>query len=141
MVPRPPGTLITAQEISFNYTADPLSFSAFRTYSNEVLSSTQGHPIIFESQDIRIKTALPPNPNIYGLGEHTDSSRSPSINNYTRTVWSQDVYGVPNNTNLHGSHPIHVEHCPTGTHGVFLLNYNGMDIKISQSGTSTSLEY
>lgn len=140
MIPRPSGTPTTAQEIGFNYTADPFSFSIFRTHSNEVLFSTQGHPIIFEPQYIRIKTALPPNPNIYGLGEHTDSFRLPS-NNYTRTMWSRDAYGVPNNTNLYGNHPVYFEHRPTGTHGVFLLNSNGMDIKINQSDASTSLEY
>ena len=141
MVPRPPsGTPTAAHEIGFNYTTDPFSFSILRADSNEVLFSTEGHPIIFEPQYIRVKTTLPPNPNIYGLGEHTDSFRLPT-NNYTRTMWSRDAYGVPSNTNLYGNHPVYFEHRPTGTHGVFLLNSNGMDIKINQSDAVTSLEY
>ncbi|KAF9646605.1 alpha-glucosidase [Thelephora ganbajun] len=142
VVPRPSAKPTKAREIEFKYTAEPFSFSILRTQSNEVLFSTEGHPIIFEPQYIRVKTSLPPNPNIYGLGEHTDSFRLPT-NNYTRTLWSRDSYGVPNNTNLYGNHPIYFEHRPTGSHGVFLLNSNGMDIKINQdSGASAaSLEY
>jgi alpha-glucosidase (family GH31 glycosyl hydrolase) len=50
---------------------------------------------------------------------------------------------VPPNTNLYGNHPIYFEHRKTGTHGVFLLNSNGMDIKINQetSTKTTSIEY
>lgn len=140
VVPRPSGTPTEGREINFNYTTDPFSFSILRAHSNEVLFSTQGHPIIFEPQYIRVKTILPPNPNIYGLGEHSDSFRLPT-NNYTRTMWSRDAFGVPSNTNLYGNHPIYFEHRPTGTHGVFLLNSNGMDIKINQSDAVTSLEY
>jgi alpha-glucosidase len=140
VVSRPSGTSAGAHEIYFNYTTNPFSFSISRTQSNEVLFSTEGYPIIFEPQYIRVKTALPPNPNVYGLGEHTDSFRLPT-NNYTRTMWSRDAYGVPNNTNLYGNHPIYFEHRPTGTHGVFLLNSNGMDIKINQSDAGPSLEY
>lgn len=86
-----------------------------------------------------MKTNLPTNPNIYGLGEHTDTFRLPT-HNYTRTFWSRDAYGVPSATNLYGNHPIYFEHRTTGTHGVFLLNSNGMDIKIDDTNEAT-LEY
>lgn len=56
-------------------------------------------------------------------------------------MWSRDAYGVPVGTNLYGNHPIYFEHRTTGTHGVFLLNSNGMDIKINDSGSKTTLEY
>ena len=37
---------------------------------------------------------------------------------------------------------MYFEHRTTGTHGVFLLNSNGMDIKITNSGPGgTALEY
>lgn len=49
--------------------------------------------------------------------------------------------GVPAGTNLYGNHPIYFEHRTTGTHGVFLLSSNGMDIKINQEAGHTSLEY
>jgi alpha-glucosidase len=142
VVPRPSAEPTEAHEIRFEYNAAPFSFSILRSESNEVLFSTEGHPIIFEPQYIRVQTDLPHNPNIYGLGEHTDSFRLPT-NNYTRTMWSRDAYGVPNGTNLYGSHPVYFEHRPTGSHGVFLLNSNGMDIKINETAdaSATSLEY
>jgi alpha-glucosidase len=43
---------------------------------------------------------------------------------------------------LYGNHPIYFEHRTTGTHGVFLLSSDGMDIKINQEATgNTSIEY
>ncbi len=57
-------------------------------------------------------------------------------------MWSRDAYGVPQGSNLYGNHPIYYEHRTTGTHGVFLLNSNGMDIKINDTeGLGTTLEY
>ena len=142
VVPRPPSKPTKTHEIEFNYTAEPFSFSILRARSDEVLFSTEGHPLIFEPQYIRVKTSLPANSNIYGLGEHTDSFRLPT-DNHTCTLWSRNAYGVPNSTNLYGSHPIYFEHRSTGSHGVFLLNSNGMDIKINQDSgaAAASLEY
>lgn len=128
--------------IQFNYTASPFSFTIFRTKTSEVLFSTASHPLIFEPQYLRLKTDLPQNANIYGLGEHTDSFRLPTYNT-TRTFWSRDAYGIPTGTNLYGNHPIYFEHRTTGTHGVFLVNSNGIDIKINntESSNTTTLEY
>ncbi|KAH8100347.1 alpha-glucosidase [Cristinia sonorae] len=142
VLPRPDaGHSVAPQlaEIQFNYTTSPFSFSIFRTKTKEVLFSTASHPLIFEPQYLRVKTNLPSNPNVYGLGEHTDSFRLPT-HNYTRTLWSRDAFLVPSGTNLYGNHPIYFEHRTTGTHGVFLANSNGMDIKIDDAG-SASLEY
>ncbi|KAF7294555.1 Glycoside hydrolase family 31 protein [Mycena indigotica] len=122
--------------IQFKYTTSPFSFSIVRTSTSEVLFSTASHPIIFESQYLRVKTALPSNANIYGLGEHTNSFRL-NPNNTTLTLWSRDAYGVPSGSNLYGNHPVYFEQRKTGTHGVFLLNSNGMDIKL----TPGALEY
>ena len=126
-------------EIQFNYTTSPFAFSIYRTHTNEVLFSTASHPLIFEPQYLRVKTNLPSNPNVYGLGEHTDTFRLPT-HNYTRTLWSRDAYLVPEQTNLYSNHPVYFEHRPTGTHGVFLVSSNGMDIKIDDTSSST-LEY
>jgi len=131
----------TSAAIKFNYTASPFSFSIIRTKTSEILFSTASHPIIFEPQYLRVKTNLPQDANIYGLGEHTDSFRLPT-HNITRTFWSRDAYGIPIGTNLYGNHPIYFEHRTTGTHGVFLLSSNGMDIKINDTeGNMTTLEY
>ncbi|TFK83789.1 glycoside hydrolase family 31 protein [Polyporus arcularius HHB13444] len=144
VLPRPKADLLSGpltSEIRFNYTTSPFAFSIYRSSTHEVLFSTASHPIIFEPQYLRVKTNLPANANVYGLGEHTDTFRLPT-HNYTRTLWSRDAYGVPQGNNLYGNHPIYFEHRTTGTHGVFLANSNGMDIKIDDSeGTGTTLEY
>ncbi|TBU29276.1 alpha-glucosidase [Dichomitus squalens] len=144
VLPRPSANLFAGpltSNIQFNYTTSPFSFSIYRSKTHEVLFSTASHPIIFEPQYLRVKTNLPANANIYGLGEHTDTFRLPT-HNYTRTLWSRDAYGVPHGENLYGNHPIYYEHRTTGTHGVFLANSNGMDIKLNDTeGTGTTLEY
>ncbi|KAG6826481.1 hypothetical protein H0H87_007132, partial [Tephrocybe sp. NHM501043] len=128
-----------AAAIQFNYTASPFSFSIYRTQSREVLFSTASHALIFEPQYLRVKTNLPDDANIYGLGEHTHPFRLPT-DNTTLTLWSRDAYGIPVGTNLYGNHPVYFEHRTTGTHGVLLLNANGMDIKLTKAG-GTALEY
>ncbi|KAI0648507.1 alpha-glucosidase [Trametes meyenii] len=145
VLPRPHGELLASPHtaaIRFNYTASPFSFSVYRASTHEILFSTASHPLIFEPQYLRVKTNLPENANLYGLGEHTDSFRLPT-HNYTRTFWSRDAFGVPTGTNLYGNHPVYFEHRTTGTHGVFLVNSNGMDIKINDTepGSGTTLEY
>lgn len=55
-------------------------------------------------------------------------------------MWARDAFGIPKNSNLYGVHPIYLEHRSSGSHGVFLLNSNGMDIKIRETNI-TSLEY
>lgn len=131
----------SSAEIQFKYVSSPFSFSIIRKSTNEILFDTKGSSLVFEPQYLRIRTSLPKNANLYGLGEHTDSFRLPTTN-YTRTLWSRDSYGVPLGTNLYGNHPVYFEHRSTGTHGVFLLNSNGMDIKIDDNHDhGTTLEY
>ncbi|KAE9385783.1 hypothetical protein BT96DRAFT_949592 [Gymnopus androsaceus JB14] len=145
VLPQPNGTFQGSPSeaaIQFNYTTSPFSFTIYRTSTSEVLFTTGSHPIIFEPQYLRVKTDLPSNSNIYGLGEHSDPFRLPTYNT-TRTFWSRDAYLIPTNTNLYGNHPIYFEHRTTGSHGVFFLNSNGMDVKINdtESVDSTTLEY
>lgn len=59
---------------------------------------------------------------------------------YTRTLWNRDAYGIPPGTNLYASHPVYYDHRESGTHAVFLLNSNGMDINIDQEN-GQYLEY
>ncbi|KXN85442.1 Alpha/beta-glucosidase agdC, partial [Leucoagaricus sp. SymC.cos] len=121
--------------LQFNYTTSPFSFSILRTSTREVPFPTASHPIISEPQYLRLKTILPDNANIYGLGENTNS-----LLQITLTLWSRNSPGIPRGTNLYGNHSIYFEHRTTGTHGVFVLNSNGMDIKPSNGG-GNSLEY
>jgi len=49
-------------------------------------------------------------------------------------LWNRDAYGTPTGSNLYGHHPIYFDHRgSSGTHGVFLLNSNGMDIRIDNT--------
>ncbi|KAL1727755.1 glycoside hydrolase family 31 protein [Schizophyllum commune] len=143
LIPRPGASDDAGQdtaEINFNYTESPFSFTVYRTSTDEVLFSTASHPLIFENQYLRVKTSLPDGANIYGLGEHTHGFR---LDNHdtTLTLFNREAPFVPTGTNLYGSHPIYQEHRSTGTHGVLLLNSNGMDIKLNNTDGATSLEY
>ena len=127
-------------DIKFKYAEFPFSFSVVHKATEEVLFDTSGYPVIFEPQYLRVRPSIPLNTNIYGLGEHTESLRPPT-ENAVRTLWARDSPGAPTGSNLYGMHPIYVEHCTTGTHGVFLLNSNGMDIKLRTESDKTRWEY
>lgn len=129
-------------ELEFIYTEAPFSFQVVRKSNNETLFDSSAAPLVFQDEYLRLRTALPENPNLYGLGEHSDSFRLNSTN-YTRTLWSRDSYGIPTGSNLYGNHPIYFDHRgENGTHGVFLLSSSGMDVKINQTETGEQyLEY
>ncbi|KAI9732344.1 MAG: hypothetical protein M1834_001551 [Cirrosporium novae-zelandiae] len=128
--------------IQYVHKNSPFSFQIVRKSSEEVLFDTSVASLIFESQYIRLRTSLPSNPYLYGLGEHSDPLRL-NITNSTRTLWSRDAYGIPTGENLYGNHPVYLDHRgKDGAHGVFLLNSNGMDIKINNTAKDGQyLEY
>ncbi|EFY89506.1 alpha-glucosidase [Metarhizium acridum CQMa 102] len=112
-----------------------------RRDTHEVLFDTSAAPLVFESQYVRLRTRLPQDPYLYGLGEHSDAFRL-NTTNYIRTLWNQDSYGIPEGANLYGAHPIYLEHRDGGSHGVFLLNSNGMDVVIDKARDGSQyLEY
>lgn len=142
VVPRPSGSSSSdASLLDISVEEEPFSFTVTRKSNEEVLFSTKGSNIIFESQYLRLRTSLPEKPFLYGLGEHTDSLRLPT-SDYTRTLWARDAGAVPLRTNLYGTHPVYFEHrADSGlSHGVLLLNSNGMDIKINDDN-GQYLEY
>jgi alpha-glucosidase len=131
----PTGSSLTSSdssELIFTYTSSPFSFAVSRRSNNETIFNTTGTDLIFESQYLRVRTSLPENPNIYGLGEDTDPFRR-NTTNYTRTLWSRESPDTPAGTNLYGNHPVYFEHRQNlnQTHGVFLFNSDGMDVKIN----------
>lgn len=144
VLPRPSnqGVLASDAAIQFQLTEDPFSFSVSRTNSDEVLFNTNGTNLVFESQYVNLRTQLPKDPNVYGLGEHSDSFRLPT-DNYKRTLWNAESPFIPRNSNLYGSHPNYLEHRgESGSHGVVLLNANGMDININKTTSGDQyLEY
>lgn len=142
IIPRPKneGGSRKGSALKFDYKEDPFSFTVSR--GNEVLFDTSASELVFQSQYLKLRTWLPDEPNLYGLGEHTDPMRMPTTN-YTRTLWTRDAYGIPSYTNLYGSHPVYYDHRgESGTHGVFLLNSNGMDVKVDKTDDGKQyLEY
>lgn len=118
-------------ELKFHYEENPFSFTVTR--GQEILFDTSDSNLIFQSQYLNLRTSLPDDPNLYGLGEHIGPLRLPTTN-YSQTFWNRDAYGTPEGTNLYGTHPVYYDHRgEAGTHGVFLLNSNGMDVKIDKT--------
>ncbi|OJD33657.1 alpha-glucosidase [Diplodia corticola] len=137
VLPRPTagnGSLpASSAAVRFKWVQEPFSFSVVRTATNETLFDTADSPLIFESQYLRLRTKLPTEPNIYGWGEHSDPFRL-NTTNYTHTIWNRDSYGVPPGGNLYGAHPVYYDHRgSSGTHGVFLLNSDGIEVKINKT--------
>lgn len=127
--------------LTFTYAASPFSFAVQRSDTKETLFNTSAASLIFETQYIRLRTSLPQNPYIYGLGEDSDPFRRPS-QNYSRTFWNVGDSFLPQGSNLYGIHPIYVELREGQAHGVFLANSDGMDIKINSTDAEGQyLEY
>ncbi|KAB8356560.1 hypothetical protein FH972_024142 [Carpinus fangiana] len=144
--PRPDGAagcLPSESNLVFSVVTEPFSFAVARKDSGETLFNTSGSDLVFESQYLRLRTQLPDQPHLYGLdmtGEHTDPFML-NTSDYTRTFWNRDAYGTPAGSNLYGHHDIYFDHRgDKGTHGVFLLNSNGADIKINDTA-GQYLEY
>lgn len=57
----------------FSMVSKPFSFAVSRRGSGETLFNTSGTDLIFESQYLRLRTQLPKNPNLYGLGKNSST--------------------------------------------------------------------
>lgn len=141
MVPRPSSDFVDDCDIEFNVEESPFSFSVSRKSTGEILFDTSGTSLIFESEYLKLRTSLPMDPNLYGLGESADSLRLPT-SNYFHTFWNAGEPFLPKQTNLYGSHNIYYDHRGTnGTHAVFLLSSSGVKVNIDQDDDGQYLEY
>jgi alpha-glucosidase len=144
VLPRPTNdkTASSGAAVRFDVSAEPFAFKVTRNSNGEVLFDTEGTPLIFEKQYVRLRTNLPQNPNLYGLGEHSDSFRF-HTQGYRRSFLNAESINIPTNANLYGSHPVYFEHRgEKGTHAVFLLNSSPMNIDVNQDDAGNQyLEY
>ena len=87
MFPRPKHEKASAGSaaLQFGIKTSPFSFAVKRRDNGEVLFDTGTVPLVFEKQYVRLRTKLPDNPNLYGLGEHSDSFRF-ATDNYERVL-------------------------------------------------------
>jgi alpha-glucosidase (family GH31 glycosyl hydrolase) len=118
--------------LAFPAVGSPFGFQVSRTSNKEVIfnsnqpSDQSFNGLIYDNLYLELSTVLPPNANIYGIGERITSFRlNPGT---TYTLFAKD-HGTPLVENLYGSHPFYLEHRSSGSaHGVFLLNSNAMDV-------------
>ena len=81
------GSTSLTNDLGFFWSNEPtFSFTIVRLSTGDVVFSTMGTKIVFENQFVEFVSSLPPNYNIYGLGETFHALRMG--NNYTQVTWS-----------------------------------------------------
>jgi alpha-glucosidase len=81
---------ISETDLVLTWSNEPsFNFKVIRKLSGEILFNTEGTILVFENQFIEFVSALPPNYNLYGLGERIHGLRLG--NNFVATTYAADV--------------------------------------------------
>ncbi|KAI5072469.1 hypothetical protein GOP47_0012575 [Adiantum capillus-veneris] len=124
--------------LSFQYTQDPFTFMVARSSTGEVLFDSSSSNLTFKDQYLEISTLLLESAALYGLGESTRPKGFRLRPGQSYTLWASDINASTVNVDLYGAHPFYMDVRDAGSsHGVLLLNSNGMDIAY----TDNSLVY
>jgi len=121
----------TNAKYSFTYTSNPFTFTITRK-SDSVVLFQSSESLIFKDQYIQLSTSLDSSSKIFGLGESARTSHA-HYSGAKLTLWARDEPSVVKNVNLYGSYPYYVELLNGKSHGVLLMNSNGMDIEYKSS--------
>jgi alpha-glucosidase (family GH31 glycosyl hydrolase) len=90
--------------------------------------------LLFKDQYIQLGTSLEPDADLYGLGEVTlpDGLVLPRDGTII-TMWARDMSSANLYANLYGVHPFYMATADNGeSHGVLMLNSNGMDVTLEE---------
>ncbi len=128
-----------ASDLEFSWTNEPtFSFTVTRRTNGDVLFSTRGRRLVFEDQFLEFGTELPPNYNVYGLGEAMRGFRLGG----NLTLYNIDQ-GNAIDGNMYGAHPHYLETrystdehgevmTTSKTHGVYLRNAHGQEVVLQE---------
>lgn len=133
------GTDQQQRQLEVSYTVEPFGFAITRTSSGECLfNSTPSDDVafnsmVFKDQYLEISTHLPRNNSLFGIGESTRPDGLRLTRDRMYTLWATDMAAYNVDVDLYGSYPFHMDVRENGaTHGVLLLNSNGMDIYVGE---------
>lgn len=132
------------QLIKLTYTTNPFGFAVVRIANDEVLfnstpsatfslnddASHSFNSMVFKDQYLEISTHLPSSATLFGLGERTQPHGLPLVKGKTYSLWATDLGSTTLDVDLYGVYPYYMDVRDGGlTHGVLLLNSNGMDVE------------